>query len=386
MFPSPFTAIGTSATQYDPTAYATSIWTEVNVSGGTIGNNVYGGGEMGQVKESTVVNLTGGSIAHDAYGGGKGTTGDNAIAANIGGNTTVTLNNNNNGGDADGSEKGCIVNRIFGCNDMNGTPKGHVTVHVYATQNSGTANMSTKVAPPAFTVNRGTRGYKKYLGDLITEATQTGGLAADATVITTAKTLLNTTLAEVSEETVAVTDEYKNSITTAANNIIAALKSIFRYDVAAVYGGGNLAPYEPYGPAKNNTDADNKLTTENTEVIIEGCDVTSIQQVYGGGNAASVPATDVLVKSCAIIDELFGGGNGKDSYQFTDNKWYENPGANVGYTNYSHHNKSAEGKDGSEEAKAYPAVEDATTPEARAAYKYGKGTAHSIVNGGLSGS
>ena len=87
-----FTGIGTGDRPYDPAKFATSIWTEVNITGGSIGNNVYGGGEMGQVKESTVVNLTGGSIAHDAYGGGKGTRGTNAIEANVGGKTTVKLN------------------------------------------------------------------------------------------------------------------------------------------------------------------------------------------------------------------------------------------------------------------------------------------------------
>ena len=365
-----FASVGTAADQYNPATYATSMWTEVNVTGGTIANNVYGGGEMGQVKESTVVNLTGGVIAHDVYGGGKGTTGTNAIEANVGGNTTVELNNNNNGADADGTKKGCIVDKVFGCNDLNGTPKGHVTVHVYATQNSGTGNMSTKVAPPAYTANRGTKGYKEYLSNLITEAKQPGGLSANATEITTAETLLNTTLANVEEAS--LTDAQKTSITTAATNIIAALKNIFRYDVAAVYGGGDLAPYDPTS------------TTENTEVIIEGCNTTSIQQVYGGGNAASVPATDVLVKSCAIIDELFGGGNGKDSYQYTDGKWYENPGANVGYRNYMQHVTNNAEKDGSTEALAYPAEEksDATTPEARAAYKYGKGVANTLVNGG----
>ena len=355
--------------------YATVLWTEVNINphptdrskDAKIYGNVYGGAKGGLVKNDTEVNLKGGRIYHDVYGGGEGTRESganmNGIAADVEGNTTVELNK----GVADNA-KGCIVDKVFGCNDLNGTPKGHVKVHVYATQNSGTNNISLKIAPPPYTASKGNdEGYKTWLTRLKTEAAPANGNAAVATAISAAETLLSE-LSTTDENNLNETN--KTSITNAANAIINALKDMHNYDVAAVYGGGDLAPYEP----TNDQDK--------TEVIIEGCNVTSIKQVYGGGNAASVPATDVLVKSCAIIDELFGGGNGKDSYQFTDDKWYENPGANVGYKNYTHHNTSDAEKDGSEEAKAYPAVEDATTPEAREAYKYGKGTAHSIVNGG----
>jgi hypothetical protein len=87
------------------------------------------------------------------------------------------------------------------------------------------------------------------------------------------------------------------------------------YEMAGVYGGGNLAAYEPTSDS------------ENTEVIIDGCDDTSIGYVYGGGNAASVPATNVTVNGTYEIGWLFGGGNGKDDLPNGD----PNPGANVGY-------------------------------------------------------
>ena len=291
-----FTGIGTGDSQYNPATYSTSLWTEVNVTGGTIANNVYGGGEMGRVKESTVVNLTGGKVTHDAYGGGMGTRGTNAIPAMVLGNTTVELNK----GVTDNA-KGCIIDKIFGCNDLNGSPKGHVTVHVYATQNSTTDDISTKVG---------------------TIETPT-------------------------------------------------------YDVTAVYGGGDLAPYEP------------DIEEEKTEVIIEGCSTTSIKQVYGGGNAASVPATSVNVKSCHIIDEVFGGGNGKDNYQI-DGKWYENPGAHVGYTQFATYDTSGTHGDGLSEGTKYQAIipteADGNTEAAKAYrqahYRYGTGIATTTINGG----
>ena len=78
------------------------------------------------------------------------------------------------------------------------------------------------------------------------------------------------------------------------------------FAISAVYGGGNLAHYT--------------TTTENaaTHVTIHGCDNT-IEYVYGGGNAASSPATDVIVVG-GRFNYIFGGGNGAGE---------GNPGANI---------------------------------------------------------
>ena len=201
--------------------YATTCFTKVKMMGGTVSGDVYGGGEAGIVKHDTEVSLTGGTIMHDAYGGGRGAAN---IAANVGGNTLVELNKGIT------AHKGCIVDRLFGANNVNGTPKGHVKVHVFATQNKSTKATNAKV-----------KG---------------------------------------------------------------------QYDVSYVFGGGNASDYVP------------TANTESTEVIIEGCGLSSIYEVYGGGYGAAAPATNVLIKGTEIIDNVFGGGYGAGA---------NNPGANIGY-------------------------------------------------------
>ena len=359
----------------------------------TIAGNVYGGGEMGIVKQNTNVQLTGGIIDHDVYGGGKGTY---HIAANVGNDATVELNK----GVADDA-KGCIVDRIFGCNDMNGSPKGHVLVHVYATQNSSASMTKITDKFPKRPANRKKekdhedeiREYLKTLIDATHPKDEGNNIITDqyldakinSTIIANALTTYNTyntgnTL--TNEETAAV----NTAINTAINNVMEELCKL--YDVQAVYGGGNLAPYMPKGPNATATDDDWKNTLHTTEVIIEGCDVTSIRQVYGSGNAASTPATDVEVKSAYEIDELFGGGNGYDPYRKENEtgelKWYENPGANVGYVNYISHSTTTEGKDGSEKAKAYPIgnEEETLTKSEKETYRYGTGYAVTNARGG----
>ena len=331
--------------------YATVLWTEVNINGGSIAGNVYGGARGGQIKKDTKVNLKGGRIYHNAYGGGRGTT---AIAADVLGNTTTELNK----GVADNA-KGCIVEKVFGCNDQNGTPKGHTLVHVYATQHKDKERINDKYAK--FKSMEGGYTMSNY-----TDNTNDDDLKKLATTV-------GLTSTEISAYETAIsgavgTDAQKVAI----NNYIEAIADK-KYDVLGVYGGGDLAMYEPTDP------------NENTEVIIDGCDVTSIEQVYGGGNAASTPANMVRINAAYEIHEAFGGGNGKDVYE-KDGKWYENPGANVGYKATYQHNTSDPAK-GTSQGNPYPAVanDDADTPEERRAntsYHYGKGTANLIITGG----
>ena len=244
----------------------------VNMNGGEVTQDVYGGGALANTNtdnwgtttwasgktsasNTTTVNLKGGKIQRNVYGGALGQTEDadsglENVEAKVYGNVLVELNNG-----VVNETKGCVVlGSIFGCNNLNGTPKGDVKVHIYKTQNDA--------------------------------ASMIAGTDGDA-------------------------DEEHQP------------KVAGRYDVAAVYGGGNQSAYVP---------AD--LENNKTEVIINGCELTSIRQVYGGGNAACTPATNVTVNGTYEIDELFGGGNGLDNI-FINGVEMPNPGANVGYKNYS---------------------------------------------------
>ncbi len=275
--------------------------TTLNMTGGTVKSSVYGGGEIGIVAQSATVNINGGTVGTkivnpgdatqyynfgSVFGGGKGST-DNidgiSAAGTTQGDVEVHLNKTP-------STKGAIVNHVFGCNDMNGSPKGTVTVHVYATQSPDKDNISTKPA----------------------KGTET-------------------------------------------------------FDVEAVYGGGNLAAYEPEG---------GKNTNKSTKVIIDGCGLTSIRQVYGGGNAASTPATNVTVNGTYEVLELFGGGNGLD--KLPDGR--PNPGANVGYKNYTVYEKDGEDNWVAKDDPAYDTKEERTA--GNSAITYGTGQASLNVFGG----
>ena len=303
----------------------------VNISGGTVTKDVYGGGALahtntanwnatansnagdwtdGEKKSSlktTTVQLTGGTIKGGAYGGGLGqkTGVNNAtsdVEAIVYGDVIVDLNGTTtmsgvkattNGTASVSTSKGCIVNQVFGCNNINGTPKGDVMVHVFGTQHKDKDAINQKYDVPE--PQGKTESLKTYLQRLI-DATKSGdGYITGVTpsVISAAQTTCSSSSA---------TNEQLN---TAITNVLGEIDVM--YDVKAVYGGGNNASYVPVTPY---IDATTTPTGSKAQVVIEGCDFTSIQYVYGGGNAAPVPDTYVLVKGTKIIDYVFGGGNG----------------------------------------------------------------------------
>ena len=234
----------------------------VNMLGGSVEGALYGGGALAHTNTNggtTSVNLVGGTV-HDVYGGGLGQkTGFNDatedIEAYVYGNVAVTLNGS--------KEDDCkVTGNIFGCNNLNGSPKGDVEVNII--------------------------------------------------------------------KTVGYDDAHKKSTN----------KDNTTYDVAAVYGGGNMAAYDPSNP---------ETTEAKATVNIYSCGETSIQYVYGGGNAASVPASEVNVQGCYEIGYVFGGGNGKDKLP----NGQDNPGANVGYYTYEYNGQTGEVTSGTPQPQPY---------------------------------
>ena len=300
--------------------------------------------ETKEVHPTTIVRLIGGEVYGDAYGGGLGRLASDDVSAvqavvvgdvlvDLNGETTVTTGEDggrswtdNTGATNSGTTitgKGCIVNRIFGCNNLNGTPQKNVTVHVYATQNKKKSTVAEKY-----------RLENESLDKLnITETT----IETDDAYKTRLKAILADKIEFAEELGLTVSDDDK-SLSTSSSATADALKTAItnvtteintkttdeingiRYDVEAVYGGGNVAAYVP---VYNTTTG---ATEFKTQVLIEGCDYTSIETVYGGGNAAAVPETNVDIKGAYEIGYLFGGGNGKDDIA----PGVENPGADVG--------------------------------------------------------
>ena len=409
---------------YNPLAGVVRGATTVNITGGQVVHNVYGAGAMGSVGNAfeaesgkTTINISGGRIGYDGDGNGhvfgaaRGEFGVSKAASGLANvrETEVNINYTTSPAeDNEGKTEQLIAGSVFGGGEA-GTVKGSVTVKmtgglimkdIYgggaladtqtsnwdAAANSGNGDWATgKTSASTTTTVRLTGGnilgeaYGGGLGETDKPAYVYGDVLLDLNGTTTS-----------GEEGTAIAEDARgcavhevfgcnNAAGTPMGKVLVHIyatqnknnadistkpaKGTKSFDVVAVYGGGNLAAYEPAGGAS---------TTNSTNVIIEGCGLTSIQQVYGGGNAACTPATNVTVNGTYEIDELFGGGNGLDKILINGVEM-PNPGANVGYRNYSEYYQ----EDGQWKVRD---KSDADTKEKRTGSSYVYGTGKAAVN------
>lgn len=346
--------------------------TSVSVTGGIVYGNVYGGGEDGHVMGNSVTTISEtdatnkptviGSVGDDGldgnvFGGGQGSP--TALTAGvIGGSVNLGIQGGHILGSVYGGGRIASVGTFFAM----ATDPRYGMMQDDVDDDEATTDVDESVTHGHLTVNLtgGIIEQNVYGGCMGTNAAagaddEAIAFAAKLGMSKTVEVNLNKNVADNAKGCVVVKDifgcnntnsspqgsvvvniyatqnkEKTQIANTAASGDTPAVTDAKRkgvYDVRAVYGGGNLAAYTPLDATSS--DADTKAAAHTT-VNITGCRTVSIQQVYGGGNAASTPATEVNVEGTFEIYELFGGGNGKDD--LPDGS--PNPGANVGYYAY----------------------------------------------------
>lgn len=265
----------------------------VTISGGNIKDDVFGGGLSAAVTGNTLVLVEGGTVHRNVYGGGA--------LADVTGNTTVNLFGGAVGG-AYGGALGQLASVAVGTEGEDGyvPAKEAIAAHV-------DGNTTVTLGKGRGNPDENTGYYSEYTasqvtGDGIFGCNNINGTPTGHAFVHVLKTVTRSTNSGDGKNEPNAPDSY---------------------DVPAVYGGGNLSAYEP--DLKKNPD-------EFAEVLIENCD-NSIAYVYGGGNAAPVPATKVTIMGANAIDHAFAGGNGAGQNTDPSAANY-NPGADVGYLGY----------------------------------------------------
>ena len=213
----------------------------VNMNGGLVLNDLYGGSALANTNignatnygtsseaitststYTTTLNLHGGIVAHNVYGGGlgrKAATGVTPVDALVYGDVMVKLN------EVTASDNCVVKGNIFGCNNLKGTPKGEVTVHVYKTQ--GWAGHDVTAGKGDDTIEKGTGIYE------VAVVYGGGNQAAYVPVLDARET-----------------------------NVI--IEGCDLTSIQYVYGGGNAAP------------------VPGSHVLVKSC--YEIERVFGGGN------------------------------------------------------------------------------------------------------
>lgn len=276
----------------------------VNINGGTIGRDVYGGGALANTGGSTV-NVMAGTINGDVYGGGLGqkkyvngaTTDIQAfvngdVHVNIG---TGTVDQAEVGWAKDVSGDAIINGSVYGCNNLNGSPKGDVYVDVFQTNHDATGgnNCPTFASLAAFineinTYTSYTTG--SYMNNFAIKAVYGGGNMASYSPNSNKKAQVHIYTCSNTIHTVYGGGNAANA--TDVGVIICG----GRFD--RIFGGGN-----GYSESGNHTlqywDGTDCIETETTELCPDynpGANITgdAITQIHGG-----------------LYRQLFGGSNQK---------------------------------------------------------------------------
>ena len=314
--------------------------TSVELTGSSkVQNNVYGGGNLAGVNGSTTVNIKNGTVINDVYGGG--------MKGNVDGAVTVYI------GKSDGSGTVSIGHDVYGGGKLAHTNMGNLNNDQSITTNINTTqvylNPGATIGHDVYGGGRGEKPTQNNPGEAIVygdvSVFQYGAVlipAYDSDGLATSGRIFGCNN---------VNGTPKGHVLVDVEGTTKYPSSTDKYDLAAVYGGGNEAEFFPYYHEQDNS--------ETTEVVINGCNIVSIHSVYGGGNAASTPATDVKIRGAKEIEFVYGGGNGAGTINGEPN-----PGANVGY-------------------KYFPDnISGPDQVEQRSSYKYGSGLAVTEIYGG----
>lgn len=331
--------------------------TSITLLNGTVSNDIYGGGNRADVTGSTSVFLENGTVSNDVFGGGK--------QGNVRGDVTVNISKPNNTGTVsvgrDVYGGGALANTNMAnltgydqddnelINLGTGSKKTIVNLYPGATighdvygggRGQGKTSEQPSGAPVPATVY-GDVTVSQYGAILIADYDPTYGVATSGRIFG-CNNVYGSPRGHAKVYVKQTTSYPTNNQTLSSEQDRMSATGTHTYQLAAVYGGGNMAEYFPF------------REHDFAEVFIDpdNCNEVSIHSVYGGGNAAATPATQVTVSGAYEIEYIFGGGNGAGE---------GNLGANVGYHYYS-------------------------TPEddiaARADKIYGDGTATTSIYGG----
>lgn len=313
---------GSKSAGFGKSTYANTNLINVEMYGGTV-SNLYGGSNVkGTVYGSIKVNINGGTVSNNVYGGGQGSSTfvTNDVDVKVG-NSSISgvpsIGGNVYGGSAFGT-----VNS----SSSTGTKTGNTTVTV----NNGIINGSV------FGGGQGSSSYTPYvIGDIdvfinggditsvfggndqsgnftgVNEVHLNGGIVQDVYGGGNRSSVTNT---NVYLDGASVTSIYGGSNT--LGNVNTTNVDIISGTVQNIYGGNNeggncnTSDINITGTAVVNGSVysgGNEVATTTTTVTLNSL-TGSISNVYGGGNRASVTTSNVINNGVSV-DNLFGGSN-----------------------------------------------------------------------------
>jgi len=267
---------------------------ELNITGGTIGDDIYGGAEKGDVYGNATTSINNASIAGDIYGGGLGVVSGETVqaSADVTGSTNVTLGSGTTYSNETehflygGGNLASVIGQYTkdGSGNVTGvTSGGNTTVNV----NNGMGTSQLTVYGAGFGVN--------------TACNMTN---VNINNFATTKTVESVT------KVIGLKDVFGggNRGVVFTNTSVAMRGGQVLGDV---FGGGNLAAVGTLAPSSYVIAGDAGYGNFGTTVALNSSNATVWGNIYGGGNQAAVGGlAQVNLTLGRFAGEVFGGGRG----------------------------------------------------------------------------
>ena len=262
----------------------------IEMTSGTVNGSVYGGSRTeGIVYGSTAINIIGGSVLTDVYGGGEGGyQNTNNFGTSVRDNVDIVIGNSSSGPTINGSVYGgSAYGTVNGIKEDATNPSADSTKHVNVTVHNG------NVVDSVFGGAKGSSTYTPYVAGKIAVNVDGGTVGSVFGGFDEAGTPL-------------VTDSgtnYADVVTIEGSSI-----------VTSVYGGGNKTSLaNTHVNIKGGTittafgGSNESGTVNNTYVTVTGGTTTTI---YGGNNeGGTCTTTHVTINNGATVTNVYGGGN-----------------------------------------------------------------------------
>lgn len=308
----------------DSTKVGTVSNSKILITGGTIDNNVYGGGNYGAIgtdlsngsTATTSIKVTGGTITGNLYGGGNN-NGAGTYARTGGYNSSYKTVNSNITIDVEGG----TIKNVYGGSRTSGKVYGDTTVNIKAGTISadvygGGEGNNTDVRD-SVTVNIGSSSTIPRIEGSVYGGSAFGSVnSTNNGTVNTCPNTNETVKVNVNSGTIvgAVYGGAKGSSTYTPKVCGDVTVTVNAGNIGSVYGGNNVSGspskddtvYLKGGTVGNAFGGGNSTGQNQTNIYLQG---STVQNLYGGSNSSGDVSTTHVTVTSGTVSNIYGGNN-----------------------------------------------------------------------------
>ena len=275
---------------------------EIYMTDGVVNGNIYGGSnETGTIYGNVDINIFGGSVLGNVYGGGKGGTSSSSQGTFVSKDINVVIGNNNSGP---------TVSRVYG-GSAYGTVNGTVNNNNVSSYNTSVVINGGTISDSVYGGGEGNETFVPYVLGNVSVIVNAGNIqnlygGNDASGLPNGD--INVTI-----NGGFVLNAYGGGN---LSDVVNSSVYLNGGEATNIYGGGNLASidtsniYLNSGIANNVYGGCNNADANITNITLQG---STINNIYGGSNESGIVTQSNILTNSGVCQNIYGGGKLADT-------------------------------------------------------------------------